>query len=585
MVSVVDPDNALKLVDAAIDARKAFAAGRSTNPMLSAKEQIEQAGGMTVSGARALKANSAQAQQAAHHLEWEARRYQPTAVDTALGTTGSISGMVGLIPFIGPMVLKGIGGSITAVGGWVGSKGMQNVGGTIKKPAVLLTGGEYVSNGTKVQVAEGATFADIGNKLGISKPLGLASEKVADAAGWVGERVPYSIRNRFISSAEGGAQKHFSAASRHAEGLNLGAIPEAQRGAIAELHAHLLTKPNMRDAANVAVKGAATKPLAETVAGAEAAISSLKGSAVPKDVLKNAERMVTSAGKMSDKLSHASGWSNPGAAVRSVPGKIASTNAMHGLMNGAFVAQSVVSMAGDARSAGTQMKMLKEMYADMAGVDVNKVSNSRVLLGSVPEPVARARKALAAQYLLKGAADTTNIIINTKQAINHKFSFAKIMLGFLAAEGISHVADGMVADHTAEAYVAFKQAYLASKASGQPLGAEQYAEFIGMVSPELAKRGGGHSRFAQEVGKEYAEAGVSPTDIMKEVASGKLMARVHNAMDAAEKAKAAQAPEVSHAAQVRGDAPARAHKPVVGKHTEDIVAASQTGQQASVVRG
>ncbi len=578
----------LRTADVVLDAKKAMDASHKA-AALSARDHISQTGGMTLNAAKGLTAEQKRARYA---LEIEAKQYAPTAVDKTIGFAGSISSALSIIPFFGLGALNIVGKGIGWVGKKAGVKGVETAGGKISAPAEWLNKND---------------FSTLGQKMGIGETAGRVSQAAADGTAKAAETlgVQRFVGNRMQGKAYGKAHRHFLDAKKHAEKIDLSALPADMRTDFEVIHEHMSGAANvgeieshLRKTASVAAPvevaaGAAgakefaeatkaAKPtLSEAIANAEKHMEAItaKGSTVSREAAKDFKKMLGSTGKMTDAIGHVGGWSNVGKSIRDVPGKLAKAPIAHTMMNGAFVAGSAVSMAADARSAQSQLRMVKEMYADMTGQSAANISIARVLLGSVPEPVARARKALVGQYFLKGAADTANIIINTKQAINHKFSIAKAMIGFLGAEAVSHVADGMVADHTAETYVAFKQAYLASKATGQPLEAAQYAEFIGMVSPELAKRGGGRSRFAQEIGTQYAEAGLDPAAIMKEIASGKLMARVHGIIEKTEQAKAAEPKAVSHAASIRGDVAARTHRPVVGKHTHDVVAADQTGLQ------
>ncbi len=537
----------------------------------SVKEKVEQTGGMAAGGARKL--SDAERRAAEATLNQELMHYQPNSVDKTLGATKSATDMFGMGAFFGLPIIGGIGGAI----GWVGKK--------IKLGLLEKTGEKIKAPNNYFKEA---TFADVGNKLGIGKATGAGADSAAGATGWVAERIPglKSLSASRAAANEVEVYRHLRSAQAHAGKLtNISNLPEPFQ----QLHSHVMLAEHpghigavefMADAASTSQDAVATaqkvtvkKPFSELVTEAEAAFAGAKNlSGAEKSA---AKKFLNSTIKMSESAERSGMWKDVPGAIRSVPGKLATTNALHGAVNGAFVLGSGISIVQDGRGAVNRNRMIKEMKADMDAVRA----------GSGGSAAWDARKSLVKEYAMKSVADAANIYINVKQAISHRFTMKAAFIGMGIAMAAEQVAEMLFADHTAEAYIGFKQLQLAAKAQGAQLSAEHYAGFIAEVSSDLKKRGGTKSRFTQEVAKQYAEEGLSAAQIMVEIQNGKLMARVHNAMDAAEKAKAAQAPEISHAAQVRGDAPARAHKPVVGKHTEDIVAASQTGQQASVVRG
>ena len=557
----------LQAADALMDTRQALKA--SSQSGMNVKEHITQAGGMTLNGVKTLTAEQKQAKQA---LEKEAKSYQPTIADKAVGVAGTASGLVGVLSFFGLGAVNLLGKTI----GWTGKvlkfSSIQKAGEKISAPANWLNTNDFTA---------------LGNKLKIAEPMGRVSQVVANGAAWVTEKAGAQsiVGSRMQGMAIGNAHRHFLKAKAHAEALDLGQIPAEHRphfevlheaitnsGHVGDLHHYVAghEKLKFKTPVAAAVEGAAvstavkseTVTMAAALKNAEAAATTMakKGGGVDKATLKAVNRFLGATEKTTNALNNAKGWGNIAGAIRSVPGKLAKAPIAHTMMNGAFVAGSAVSMAGDALSAKTQLHMLKEMCADMMGKNIDNISTAKVLFGSVPEPVRKARGALVKQLLMKEGADAVNVVINTKQALNAKFSMAKAMVGFLGAEAVSSAADRLVADHTAEAYVGFKQAQLAAKASGQQLTGEQYTQFVGMVSPDLERRGGARSRFAQEIGKQYAQEQKSAAEIMREIESGKLLARVHGIIDETSR----------HAAQVIG-ANTRMQKPVVGQHSQKVV--------------
>jgi hypothetical protein len=258
-------------------------------------------------------------------------------------------------------------------------------------------------------------------------------------------------------------------------------------------------------------------------------------------------------------------WKDTPGAIRALPGKIGSTNALHGAINGAFVLSSGISMVQDGRSAASRNRMVGEMKADMEAISK----------GTGNSAASSARVSLVKEYALKGVADVANIAINFKQMVSHRFGMKGALIGMGIAFAAERLAEGLFADHKAEAYVSFKQLQLAAKAQGAELTAEHYAQFLAQASDDLAKRGGASSRFTQEVAAQYAAEGATAAQIMVEVQNGALMARVHNAIKANEQAKLAEPKPVAHAAQVRGQAMDRSHRKILGEQTQRVVSQDQ----------
>ena len=563
MVSAIDPNTVVRVADAAMDARNSVRAMQSANNSLSAKEQIAQTGGMTVRGARKL--SDAERRAAEATLSKEMERYQPTSLDKGLGAVNGATGMFGMGALFGLPIIGGIGGAI----GWVGKK---------TKLGLLEKTGEKIK--APHHYFKEATFADVGNKLGVGKAAGAGADAAAGATSWVAERIPglKSLSASRAVASEAGVYRHLRSAQAHAGQLtNISNLPESFQ----QLHSHVMLAEHpghigavefMADAASTSQNAVATtqkvmvqKPFSELVTEAEAALAGAKNlSGAEKSA---AKKFLNSTIKMSESAERSGMWKDIPGAIRSVPGKLATTNALHGAVNGAFVLGSGISMVQDGRGAVNRNRMIKEMKADMDAVRA----------GSGGSAAWDARKSLVKEYAMKSVADAANIYINVKQAVSHRFGMKAALIGMGVAMAAEQVAEMLFADHTAEAYIGFKQLQLAAKAQGAQLSAEHYAGFIAEVSPDLKKRGGTQSRFTQEVAKQYAEEGLSAAQIMVEIQNGKLMARVHNIIDATEKAKAAEPKTVSHAAQVRGEAQDRSHRQVVGDHTRAIASETPAG--------
>lgn len=326
MVGTQELNTVARVADAAFDARNSVRAMQSSSSGLSAKDQIAQTGGMTIRGTKNISDTERHGAEVA--LKNELQQYQPNMIDKGLGITNGATGMFGMGALLGLPVIGAIGTGI----GWVGEK--TNLGFMKKTGAKLKAPSNYFKE---------ATFADVGNKLGVSKPLGAATQGAADGMGWVAERIPggkgFSAGRQ--TAAMGRAHSHLLKAQSHAAGMNISNLPEP----VQALHAHVMLAEHpgqigavefMRDAAEASKDGGVataqkikvTKPFAELTREAETALEGAKN--LSRQEAKAAKKFLGSAGKMSDTLERAGMWKDVPGAIRSVPKNLATTNALHG---------------------------------------------------------------------------------------------------------------------------------------------------------------------------------------------------------------------------------------------------------------
>ncbi|MFW0776989.1 MAG: hypothetical protein ACN2B6_04645 [Rickettsiales bacterium] len=527
---------------------------------------------------------------ASKQLQVEDAMYAPGMSDKLLGGAGTAVGIGGMVPFIGPAALKIAAFPFSKIGEWTKSEGLQSLGAKISKPA---------------RAFEEATFASAGERLGIGGAVGKASQTLANGAGAVAETVDKRVHvgRNLQGRAVGRAHRHLLSAQDHATKLELSEIPAKHRSHFRALHDHVtgaahtgdlattetvrIAEQNAKGAVGTIERTVPKASLTNALSGAEEALEDLAKSGASKKTVKQARNFVSSAGKMSDSMAHAGAINEVGHSIRSVPGKLGQAKLGHGLMNGAFIAGSGVSMVSDAKTFKGRLKMLKEMYADMTGTPIAKVSTAKVMLGAVPEPVRVARKLIVKKLAIREATDTIGMGVNIRQAVDRRFNGPLAIAAFILPEMIGSSADSMMGETVLPAYTQFKHLQLEAKAAGQELPAEAYAGFVGEISPELKNRGGSQSRFAQELAKQYAVEKKTAAEIMNELDSGELLSRVHNLIKAASAEKAAavagagaaDTKQVSHTQRLAG---AKEDMPVLGAHTEKV--AAETPAENGVVR-
>lgn len=271
------------------------------------------------------------------------------------------------------------------------------------------------------------------------------------------------------------------------------------------------------------------------------------------------------------------GWKNPAAVIKNAPKTMGKYEVGHTLMTGGFALSSLFSSVIDLHKFTNSIQTLRSMT--QAATGDKKVSTFRLLIGNVPEPVRLVRSRMIKKLFFKEAADAVNVVVNTKQLINHRFSGGKAMATMFGAMGASMAVDAYYGADPEDMYKEFSKAYARDKAAIPP---EAYAAFIAVFTPELKDRGE-KSAFAEMVGAEYAAKQASPDEMMRDIAQGKVMQRVSELVvenEAKMKAAAAQTveakvaaePSISHVDRFNGVP--EAAKPELGKFTSREVANS-----------
>lgn len=572
---MVTPTDLLRGADAAVDgARSVQLASRATSKSQNVNAASHSRKNILTNEQRAA-AQALKADEAAHRA---------TTTDKVITAGSVITGVGGLLSFIGPAALKIVSWPFKKIGELSGIGFITKIGENIRKPADYFTS---------------KTVGDLGRDMGIDGVVGRGSQKIADGAAVLAEKADGALgfgKRRFAANF-GKAEKHFSKAKTHIPNINLSEVHPDLVAPLKELQKHVQAADNVghlhsqhyanshtkvnrvgvvEDAVHSAHNNPASAVRDATVTAnnnsfkanvheleeAIAKINKAKGQKVAsgKATMKAVNGLINEAGHVESKLGAANAWLNPAKAVKGMPGAIAKGNLAHVSMNSLFVGGSLFSMVQDLKGFFTENKQIKAMRADGVG----------------DEAISMARKGTLKKLVLKQAADIANVALNVVQAVNHKFSMTKSLVAFGGAEAVSRFADNLTENNILPSYTAFKHAYLSAKASGQELPVDYYAAFIAEANKDMKSHGGIKNPHVQEVAKQLAEAKLTPAQIMNESSSGRLSQRLFNIIDA-NKAKAAGA-AIQHPATERGSEVNkmqnhrhRKDMPVIGKHTHDVV--------------
>jgi hypothetical protein len=445
-----------------------------------------------------------------------------------------------------------------AAAGWLGEKvaasGKSRNWGAVEKVGTVMA--------TPKRWYTSLSFGDLSEKFGMKGAFTKVSQPLFNGAGVVADKV-----GGFTGFNNWRANTHFGkAASAHQNALELAGNMKLEHAPTPQIRSALhdmqsavsgTTHASQIDHVKFARGQEALKEIMDGHKG--------KFAGETKTLLKNAEKL---GGKVEKAVYHngqSVGYKNVRQAFKEVPGKISNAKAGPALMHASFVALSALSIAGDTKSFSHNLASLRAMYLDMTGE--KEVSNARLLIGSVPAPVAAARKALVANFSAKVVLDAINIGLNVK--MNRIGGFVKSTVAFMGIQMLSSGVDSVVNTSVLPFYKGISDA----KKQGKTISAEAYAEFLTLASKDMGTRGKDDA-VVQAVAEQFAAEQIAPAALLKEVENGKLMVRVHAVIDANE----AKAPkEISQVAKLQG-AP-QAAMPVKGEHSAKVVAQAQNAAE------
>lgn len=481
------------------------------------------------------------------------------AVERLTDGADSVLTKVGMAGMLAPMA----GSAVGAVAGGLGRlTGSQSLKGASEK----ISGGMKRLN--EVTIGELTEKAGVGGVFTkVTQPVANVTASVVDKlAGWTG------ISRRRAEKHLGKAAVAHSRAQSVVGQMNmahLDHLPESFREPVQQMHD--LAK-------GAATHGAIDKDAFQRVHSLmeEAKLGGVKLNTEGKALLKQAHSLKEHLGNAVHHDMKSTGWRNVKESVRNAPATFAKSSAMHTVVNGAFAASSMLSMVKDTMSFSHSVETLKQMYADMTGTKAKDVSTMRILLGSVPPPIADVRGKLMKNFVVKQGVDIANVGL----MLATRMGFAKVMASQMGVMAVSGVADSLLDTSVIPMYKAFTDA----QKKGMPISAGDYAAFIGTASRDLKARGGADSEFARALGEQYAAEKTSAAQMLNEITDGKMMVRLHGIIDA-NKAKMAEAAAAKPTHTDRLNGTAAAQQPVVGQHTAALDKQAQANALGTNQRG
>lgn len=220
--------------------------------------------------------------------------------------------------------------------------------------------------------------------------------------------------------------------------------------------------------------------------------------------------------------------------------------ARQALNDGLQLGFSALQTYGVAKGFFQQLDSMKQMYADVMGVDPRSVSTMTILTGKMPPVLAGARSHFITEYGSRGliqavgwgliARDLMKGHANPEEIAGGRIGLTAGIVPGLINMGV----DMFMGTSTIEVYSGFKKAF----ESGETIPAGAYAQFLLASSPELQKRKVGR-QVALELGTEYAIERASPGEILRQMNDGRFKARIDK-MIAADEAALAAHPQATH---------------------------------------
>lgn len=479
------------------------------------------------------------------------------AVDTATNVAGTAGAVAGFSPMIVPAVSKLAGGTA-----W-----LANEFGATK----IARGGERVKEG--INNFADKKFSDVFRKAPFSKEIASASQNAVNA---IGNGV-----NRFTEAT--GLNKvapkyHDWRSGKHAARLqkmvsNSAALDEVKKKlphngyqAAREILDHAKLPVGQIDLAKLDAHSAAFAQGLSEATG--------KFSASERMAIKSVENIAKTAGKAAASHGNAASLKNMGVVVKELPKAIGSSKLLPGVANTAFIGMSALGMFNGVRDFAKNISALKEMSSAITG---KKTSTLSVLLGDVPKEIAADRSKIMGNLAISEATSATSLVMSVLSAAKNRIG----MIGFLIPDLVGRGAGYLIGDSVASTYTQMKKAH----AAGQEIPVAAYAELIGNTSKDLKARGGISSPFTEEIAKQYAAEQISPSQVMKEAANGGVPRRINAIVAANEAAKHAEAAsQHSHVAALNRPKTQQT-QPVLGKHTEQLVANAGKANHALTPNG
>lgn len=274
----------------------------------------------------------------------------------------------------------------------------------------------------------------------------------------------------------------------------------------------------------------------------------------------------------SHKHAVAQAFQNPAEAIRNAPSKLGEVSIKNAALKGAVVTGLALQVTSTAKGIGDKVHTLKQLYCDMTGE--TKISTRKLMFSKKMPPVIKeARSHIFKEY---GPGVVLNFVSTLASYTFLKNNNMKAMMGSFALSGISSMHNARVQG--------FGILPLYDVLSKKPqIQDVEYAALISAASKDAQAAGGAESPLVQALAVDYAQEGVRPADILREIENGKFDER---ALRKVEEHKAAQhnaAAAVAAGEGMRPQAFAQQQdavmpgRDVMGLHTQRLQEAGRRG--------
>lgn len=222
-------------------------------------------------------------------------------------------------------------------------------------------------------------------------------------------------------------------------------------------------------------------------------------------------------------------WHELASGQHSTYANVKGASVQQGVSGGLLSVASVASVIGTTAETVSDVKVFRQILADLTGKSLDEVNSSDVLFSELPFAGQKARQALFASAAPRAVLEGINTVFNIKMIKGSHIGILTMLAPMFLSQAIGMFTSGNILD----VYKEMKR----NEAKGQENLPDQYAALIGMSHKKLAQRGGANSNFAQELGRMYAERHASVKDVMQAVMDGTIDKQIekivtHNAHDA-----------------------------------------------------
>lgn len=237
-------------------------------------------------------------------------------------------------------------------------------------------------------------------------------------------------------------------------------------------------------------------------------------SGVDKKMLREMKKAVGEVGESAAEAAQKSGLAEKLThlpdTIRNAPEAIGKSNLSNFALKGALVTGTALQITGTAKGIGEKIHVLKQVHSDLTGE--TRISTRKLMFGkNVPPLVKELRGQIIKEY---GPRMVLNLANTVATYTFMKNSGIKSMLGSAGLMAVTSLHNAKVQSYgVLPMYQVLNQKPQISDV--------EYAQFLTAASKDAAAAGGMESPLVQALAIDYAQEGIRPGDILKEIGNGK----------------------------------------------------------------